>query len=42
LWKKMAGASDGLDRYATLRSRETAVVIFEPRTTTAAAPEGGR
>ena len=35
LWAKWVGLGDGTDAYATMRSRETAVVILEPR------PEGG-
>ena len=31
LWAKWVGLDDGLDAYAALRSRETAVVILEPR-----------
>jgi len=31
LWARLAGPFGNLDRYATLRSRETAVVILEPR-----------
>jgi deazaflavin-dependent oxidoreductase (nitroreductase family) len=32
LWRMLAQASDGLDQYATYRSRETAIVVLEPRT----------
>jgi hypothetical protein len=32
LWRKLAEASSGLDEYATYRSRETAIVVLEPRT----------
>ena len=35
LWARWAAYDKGLDAYAARRSRETAVVIFEPR------PEGG-
>jgi deazaflavin-dependent oxidoreductase (nitroreductase family) len=31
LWAKWAEIDDGLDGWAALRSRETAVVVFEPR-----------
>jgi F420H(2)-dependent quinone reductase len=31
LWRKLAEASSGLDQYATYRSRETAIVVLEPR-----------
>lgn len=31
LWAKLRGRSGRLDRYAALRSRETAVVILQPR-----------
>ncbi len=31
LWARLAGPFGDLDRYAALRSRETAVVILEPR-----------
>jgi len=31
LWAKWVGLGDGTDAYAALRSRETAVVILEPR-----------
>lgn len=31
LWARWVGLDDGTDEYATLRSRETAVVILEPR-----------
>ena len=37
LWARWAHYDKGLDQYAALRSRETAVVIFEPRTETAVA-----
>jgi deazaflavin-dependent oxidoreductase (nitroreductase family) len=32
LWARWAHYDQNLDQYAALRSRETAVVIFEPRT----------
>lgn len=32
LWARLNGPSRSLDRYAALRSRETALVILEPRT----------
>ena len=32
LWARWAHYDQGLDEYAALRSRETAVVIFEPQT----------
>lgn len=32
LWASCAHYSKGLDEYAALRSHETAVVVFEPRT----------
>jgi deazaflavin-dependent oxidoreductase (nitroreductase family) len=32
LWRQLAEASSGLDQYATCRSRETAIVVLEPRT----------
>jgi F420H(2)-dependent quinone reductase len=32
LWARWASYDQGLDQYAAMRSRETAVVIFEPRT----------
>jgi F420H(2)-dependent quinone reductase len=31
LWERLAGPFGNLDRYAALRSRETAIVILEPR-----------
>ena len=31
LWARLAGPFGDLDRYAALRSRETAIVILEPR-----------
>jgi deazaflavin-dependent oxidoreductase (nitroreductase family) len=31
LWARLAGPFGNLDRYAALRSRETAIVILEPR-----------
>jgi deazaflavin-dependent oxidoreductase (nitroreductase family) len=31
LWSQMAGQDSNLDNYAAMRSRETAVVVFEPR-----------
>jgi deazaflavin-dependent oxidoreductase (nitroreductase family) len=31
LWRKLDGASESLDAYAALRSRETPLVILEPR-----------
>jgi deazaflavin-dependent oxidoreductase (nitroreductase family) len=31
LWARLSGPTGKLDRYAALRSHETAVVIFEPR-----------
>jgi len=31
LWARLNGPSGNLDRYAALRSRETAIVILEPR-----------
>jgi len=31
LWGRLAGPFGDLDRYAALRSRETAIVILEPR-----------
>jgi F420H(2)-dependent quinone reductase len=34
LWPKLAQASPDLDQYSTMRSRETAIVILEPRTST--------
>jgi deazaflavin-dependent oxidoreductase (nitroreductase family) len=33
LWARLNGPSGSLDRYAQLRSRETAIVILEPRRT---------
>jgi deazaflavin-dependent oxidoreductase (nitroreductase family) len=36
LWARWASYDKGLDQYAAMRSHETAVVIFEPRTKTAA------
>jgi F420H(2)-dependent quinone reductase len=33
LWSRMAQLDPKLDGYATLRSRETALVVFQPRTT---------
>ena len=36
LWARWAQFDKGLDQYAALRSRETAVVIFEPKTKSAA------
>jgi F420H(2)-dependent quinone reductase len=38
LWVRLAGPSGALDRYAALRARETAVVILEPRPSTASSP----
>lgn len=32
LWARWAQYDKGLDQYAAMRSRETAVVVFEPRT----------
>jgi F420H(2)-dependent quinone reductase len=32
LWSRLAQVSQGLDQYATYRSRETVIVILEPRT----------
>jgi F420H(2)-dependent quinone reductase len=31
LWQRLAGPFGNLDRYAAMRSRETAIVILEPR-----------
>ena len=31
LWSRMAAGESSLDSYAAMRSRETAVVVFEPR-----------
>ena len=36
LWARWAHYDQGLDDYAALRSRQTAVVIFEPRAEVAA------
>ena len=33
LWARLNGPARNLDRYAVLRSRETAIVILEPRAT---------
>lgn len=35
LWRELEQRQPELDRYASLRSRETAVVVFEPRTESA-------
>lgn len=35
LWARWAHYNEGLDQYAALRSHETAIVIFEPRSDTA-------
>ena len=41
LWARWAEYDKGLDGYAARRSRETAVVILEPRPASPSAPAGG-